>query len=114
MASFFLGLNRGKFGVSLDLKHPEGRELCLQLLDRADVLVENFRPGTMDRLGFGFETLHARNPRLVYCSISGYGQNGPSRDEAAMDLVIQASSGLLSITGTPEGESVRWAMGSPM
>ena len=111
MASFFLGLNRGKLGVSLDLKHPEGRELCLQLLDRADVLVENFRPGTMDRLGFGFETLHARNSRLVYCSISGYGQNGPSRDEAAMDLVIQASSGLLSITGTPEGESVRCGYG---
>ncbi len=111
MASFFLGLNRGKFGVSLDLKQPEGRELCLQLLDRADVLVENFRPGAMDRLGLGFEALHARNPRLVYCSISGYGQDGPSRDEAAMDLVIQASSGLLSITGTPEGESVRCGYG---
>ena len=65
----------------------------------------------MDRLGLGFETLHARNPRLVYCSISGYGQDGPSRDEAAMDLVIQASSGLLSITGTPEGESVRCGYG---
>lgn len=111
MASFFLGLNRGKFGVALDLKHPEALGLCQRILDRADVLVENFRPGTMDRLGLGFETLHARNPRLVYCSISGYGQDGPSRDEAAMDLVIQASSGLLSITGTPEGESVRCGYG---
>jgi crotonobetainyl-CoA:carnitine CoA-transferase CaiB-like acyl-CoA transferase len=106
-ASFFLGLNRGKRGISIDLKRPEGTELCLQLADRADVLVENFRPGTMDRLGLGYETVHNRNPRLVYCSISGYGQNGPSRDEAAMDLIVECSSGFLSITGTEDGERVR-------
>ena len=76
-----------------------------------DVLVENFRPGSMDRLGLGYDAVHRRNPRLVYCSISGYGQNGPSRDEAAMDLVVQSSSGLLSITGTKEGESVRCGYG---
>jgi len=76
-----------------------------------DVLVENFRPGSMDRLGLGYESAHRRNPRLIYCSISGYGQAGPSRDEAAMDLVVQSSSGLLSITGTPEGESVRCGYG---
>jgi crotonobetainyl-CoA:carnitine CoA-transferase CaiB-like acyl-CoA transferase len=76
-----------------------------------DVLVENFRPGSMDRLGLGYEQVHQRNPGLVYCSISGYGQAGPSRDEAAMDLVVQSSSGLLSITGTPEGESARCGYG---
>ena len=111
LASVFLGLNRGKRGISIDLKHPEGLDLCLRLIDRMDVLVENFRPGAMDRLGLGYEAMHRRNPRLVYCSISGYGQNGPARDEAAMDLVVQSSSGLLSITGTKEGESVRCGYG---
>jgi len=111
ISSFFLGLNRGKRGISIDVKQAEGIELCLRLVDRMDVLIENFRPGAMDRLGLGYEDLHARNPRLVYCSISGYGQNGPSRDEAAMDLVVQSSSGLLSITGTEEGESVRCGYG---
>ena len=111
MASFFLGLNRGKFGISFDLKQQEGAELCLRLIDQMDVLIENFRPGAMNRLGLGYDDVRERNPRLVYCSISGYGQNGPSRDEAAMDLVMQASSGLLSITGTEEGESVRCGYG---
>ena len=111
IASMFLGLNRGKRGISLDLKHAVGRELCLRLVDRMDVLVENFRPGSMDRLGLGYGQVRERNPRLVYCSISGYGQEGPSRDEAAMDLVVQGSSGLLSITGTAEGESVRCGYG---
>lgn len=106
-ASFFLGLNRGKRGISIDLKHPEGIELCRKLADRMDVLVENFRPGTMDRLGLGYAALRARNPRLIYCSISGYGQNGLSRDEAAMDLIVECSSGFLSITGTEAGEQVR-------
>ena len=111
MASFFLGLNRGKLGISIDLKQPEGLELCLRLIDQMDVLIENFRPGSMDKLGLGYEDVKKRNSRLIYCSISGYGQNGPSRDEAAMDLVMQASSGLLSITGTDEGESVRCGYG---
>jgi crotonobetainyl-CoA:carnitine CoA-transferase CaiB-like acyl-CoA transferase len=106
-SSFFLGLNRGKFGISIDLKRPEGIDLCLRLADRVDVLVENFRPGTMDRLGLGYQTLAQRNLRLVYCSISGYGQEGPSRDEAAMDLIVECSSGFLSITGTEQGEQVR-------
>ena len=106
-ASFFLGLNRGKQGISINLKRPEGIEICLKLLEKMDVLVENFRPGTMARLGLGYERVHARNPRLVYCSISGYGQDGPSRDEAAFDLIVQSSSGLVSITGTEAGEQVR-------
>lgn len=111
IANVFLGLNRGKRGISIDLKKPEGLALCLRLIDRMDVLIENFRPGSMDRLGLGYEALRERCPRLVYCSISGYGQNGPSRDEAAMDLVMQAACGLLSITGTKEGESVRCGYG---
>ena len=111
MASFFLGLNRGKLGISLDLKQPEGLELCLRLVDQVDVLIENFRPGAMDKLGLGYEEVRKRNSRLIYCSISGYGQQGASRDEAAMDMVMQASSGLLSITGTEEGESVRCGYG---
>jgi crotonobetainyl-CoA:carnitine CoA-transferase CaiB-like acyl-CoA transferase len=106
-ASVFLGLNRGKRGIAMDLKRPEAVELCLRLVERVDVLVENFRPGAMARLGFGYEALHARNPRLVYCSISGYGQAGPSRDEAAMDLIVECSSGFMSITGTEAGEQVR-------
>jgi crotonobetainyl-CoA:carnitine CoA-transferase CaiB-like acyl-CoA transferase len=110
-ATFFLGLNRGKRGISLDLKRPEGLDLCLKLIGRMDVLVENFRPRAMDRLGLGYKALHERYPALVYCSISGYGQHGPSRDEAAMDLVVQSSSGLLSITGTTDGESVRCGYG---
>jgi len=110
-ASVFLGLNRGKRGISIDLKRPEGLDLCLRLADKMDALIENFRPGAMDRLGLGYEALHRRNPRLVYCSISGYGQDGPSRDEAAMDLVVQSSSGLLSMTGTAQGESVRCGYG---
>jgi crotonobetainyl-CoA:carnitine CoA-transferase CaiB-like acyl-CoA transferase len=110
-ASFFLGLNRGKRGISIDLKQPEGLDLCLRLIDKMDVLIENFRPGSMDRLGLGYKAMHQRNPHLVYCSISGYGQDGPSRDEAAMDLVVQGSSGLLSITGTEQGEPVRCGYG---
>jgi formyl-CoA transferase/CoA:oxalate CoA-transferase len=106
-ASFFLGLNRGKRGVAIDLKSRAGLDLCLRLMDRMDVLIENFRPGAMERLGLGYAALHARHPRLIYCSISGYGQNGPSRDEAAMDLIVECSSGFLSITGTELGEQVR-------
>jgi crotonobetainyl-CoA:carnitine CoA-transferase CaiB-like acyl-CoA transferase len=106
-SSFFLGLNRGKRGLSIDLKHPEGRELCMRLIEKMDVLIENFRPGTMDRLGLGYKAASARNERLIYCSISGYGQDGPARDEAAMDLIVECSSGFMSITGTEEGEMVR-------
>ena len=110
-SSFFLGLNRGKYGISINLKKPEGIDLCMRLIEKMDVLLENFRPGAMERLGLGYEAVHQRNPRLVYCSISGYGQHGPSRDEAAMDLVVQSSSGLLSVTGTAEGEIVRCGYG---
>ncbi|MDE3196938.1 MAG: CoA transferase [Acidobacteriota bacterium] len=106
-AAFFLGLNRGKQGLAIDLKKPEGVELCLQLIEKTDILLENFRPGTMDRLGLGYAAANARNPRLIYCSISGYGQNGPERDDAAMDLIVQCSSGLVSMTGSESGEQAR-------
>jgi crotonobetainyl-CoA:carnitine CoA-transferase CaiB-like acyl-CoA transferase len=106
-ASYFVGLNRGKRSVSISLKCREAIELCLRMMEHADIVIENFRPGTMSRLGLGYEQARARNPRLIYCSISGYGQNGPLRDEPAMDLILQASSGLMSVTGTRDGNQVR-------
>ncbi len=106
-ASYFLGINAGKRSLAIDLKKPEGLALCLDMIEHADILIENMRPGTFDRLGLGYEKARARNPRLIYCSISGYGQNGPSRDDPAMDLIVQASSGLISVTGVEGGETVR-------
>jgi crotonobetainyl-CoA:carnitine CoA-transferase CaiB-like acyl-CoA transferase len=106
-SSYFLGLNRGKRSVCINLKCVQGIELCLRMIEKADVVIENFRPGTMARLGLGYEPARERNPKIIYCSISGYGQNGPSRDEAAMDLILQASSGLMSVTGTEGGQRVR-------
>jgi crotonobetainyl-CoA:carnitine CoA-transferase CaiB-like acyl-CoA transferase len=106
-ASYFLGLNAGKRSLAIDLKKPEGLALCLDLAANSDVLIENMRPGTMTRLGLGYEAVRARNPRLIYCAISGYGQTGPSRDDPAMDLIVQASSGLISTTGVEGGEKVR-------
>ena len=98
-SAYFLSINRNKESLTLDLKHPAARAVLERLLARADVLVENFRPGTMDRLGLGYEALAPRYPRLVYCSISGFGQTGPRREEAGYDAVMQAEGGLMSITG---------------
>lgn len=106
-ASYFLALNPGKRGICLDLKTPEGLATCLDLIEKVDVVVENLRTGTMERLGLGYEAARKRNPGLIYCSITGYGQTGPARDNPAMDLIVQASSGLMSTTGTPAGELVR-------
>jgi len=106
-ASYFLGLNSGKRSLAIDLKKPAGLALCLDLAANADILIENMRPGTMTRLGLGYDAVSARNPRLIYCAISGYGQTGPDRDVTAMDLIVQASSGLISITGVEGGERVR-------
>jgi len=106
-SSYFVGLNQGKRSISVNLKHAQGVELCLRMMEKADILVENFRLGTMSRLGLGYEIVRKRNPKIVYCSISGYGQNGPLADEPAMDLILQASSGLMSITGTTDGRRVR-------
>lgn len=103
----FLAMNRNKRSIALDLKSEDGREVAQRLVDRADVVIHNYRPGVMDRLGLGYETLSKRNPRIVYCSISGFGSVGRLRNKAANDLTIQAYSGLLSITGEPDGPPVR-------
>ncbi|MDF2233762.1 CaiB/BaiF CoA-transferase family protein [Albimonas sp. CAU 1670] len=105
--SDFQNLHRNKRSLTLDLKAPEGRELLLRLVDGADALVENFRPGVMDRLGLGWETLHARNPRLVMGSISGFGQTGPYASRPGFDQVAQGMGGLMSVTGLPGQGPVR-------
>lgn len=98
----FLAVNRNKYGLALDIRTERGKELLWKLIDTADVLIENFRPGTMDRLGFGYEQAHTRNSRLVYCSISGFGHTGPYSERGGFDLVAQAMSGVLSVTGSPQ------------
>ncbi len=98
---------RGKRSVVVSLREAEGAELVASLADRSDVLVENFRPGVTTRLGLGWETLEARNPALVYCSICGYGQAGPARDHQAMDFTVQAATGLMAKTGHPDGPPVK-------
>ena len=100
-SSYFVWLNRGKESLVLDLARPAGQQAFAQLLEGADVLVQNLKPGALARLGFGAETLRARHPRLIVCSISGYGESGPMADRKAYDLLIQAESGLASITGGP-------------
>ena len=106
-ASYFLGLHSGKESLAVDVKDPKGLDICRRLAARADILIENFRPGTMRRLGLDYESLAKLNPRLIYVSISGYGQTGPRSNEPSMDLVTQAAAGLMSITGTLAGETVR-------
>ncbi|GLZ06203.1 formyl-CoA transferase [Actinomadura sp. NBRC 104412] len=106
-SGFFAQFNRNKFGLTLDLSQPDGKELLKKLVRRADVVVENFRPGTMDKLGVGYETLRAQNPRLVYTAISGYGQFGPYSRRPAYDNSAQAAGGLWSINGFPDRPPVR-------
>jgi len=99
----FLIMNRNKRGIALNLKTPDGREALSRLLKNADVLIENYRRGTMEKMGFGYETLRALNPGLIYCSISGFGRTGPYADRGGFDLVAQGMSGLMSITGAGPG-----------
>lgn len=106
-STYFARVNRGKESVALDLRQEADRAVLLGLADRADVLIENFRPGVMDRLGLGWAALHARNPRLVYASVSGFGQTGPWRERPAYDTVVQAAAGLFAVTGEPAGEPVK-------
>jgi crotonobetainyl-CoA:carnitine CoA-transferase CaiB-like acyl-CoA transferase len=106
-SAYFLSVNRNKESVTLNLKHPEGIQVLHRLLGRADVLVENFRPGVMDRLGLGYRELHGRYPRLVYCSISGFGQDGPYREKPAYDLILQGMGGIMGITGEEDGPPVK-------
>ena len=103
LSAYFACCNRNKKSIALDLRNPQARELVDALVRGADVLVENFRTGTAESLGLGYERLAAINPRLVYCSISGYGRSGPGADRAGYDFVVQAESGLMSITGPAEG-----------
>ena len=106
-SAYFLSINRNKEGVTLDFKHAEGRALLERLIARSDVVVENFRPGTLAKLGLDYATLAPRYPRLVYCSISGFGQTGPRTKEAGYDAVMQGEGGLMSITGDPGGPAFR-------
>jgi crotonobetainyl-CoA:carnitine CoA-transferase CaiB-like acyl-CoA transferase len=106
-SSYFLGVNRSKRSIALDLKAPAGSDALRALLARADVFVENFKPGSLDRLGFGIDAVRALNPRLVYCSISGYGRTGPRSHLTGYDPIVQAESGFMQITGTPDGPPVR-------
>jgi crotonobetainyl-CoA:carnitine CoA-transferase CaiB-like acyl-CoA transferase len=111
-SAYFLSINRNKKSVALDLTQTAGRDVFLALAAHADVVWENFRPGVMERLGLGYATLAAANPRLILCSISAYGQDGPYRDWPAFDLALQAMGGAMSITGEEGGKPVR--MGLPM
>ena len=103
-SAYYLSVNRNKRSIALDLSNPSHRDAARRLVDRADVLVENFRPGTMERLGFSYEACAATNPRLVYASISGFGETGPARDEPGYDYVAQARGGVMSVTGEAGGE----------
>lgn len=106
-SAYFLGTNRNKESVTLNFKDTQGRAVLERLVERADVLVENFRPGTLERLGLGYDAVRQRNARLVYCSISGFGQTGPRRQEPGYDAVIQAEGGLMSVTGDADGPPFR-------
>jgi crotonobetainyl-CoA:carnitine CoA-transferase CaiB-like acyl-CoA transferase len=97
----FLIMNRNKRGMALDLKHPSGREVLLRLVKRADVLTENFRRGTLEKFGLGYDVLARENPGLIYCAVSGYGRDGPLADKGGFDLIAQGFAGLMSITGEP-------------
>jgi len=106
-SAYFVNLNRNKKSVALDLKQSDGRAIFFRLLEQADVVLENLRVGTVARLGIGYEQVRERQPRIIYCSISGFGQGGPYSNRAAFDLVVQAESGMISVTGEPGGRGVR-------
>ena len=111
-ASAFMMMNRNKRGIALDLKQPAACAALLRMVGRSDVLIENFRVGTMERLGLGYDTLRAEHPALIYCTVSGYGRTGPEADKGGFDLVAQGMSGLMRITGEPGGPPTK--VGSPV
>ena len=106
-ATYFLSVNRNKQSLTLNLKAPEGRAILQKLARKSDVVLENFRTGTMERLGLGYKSLAKLNPRLVYCAISGFGESGPESARAGYDLVVQAESGIMDITGFEDGPPVK-------
>ncbi|GAB5469315.1 MAG: CaiB/BaiF CoA-transferase family protein [Rhodospirillales bacterium] len=107
VSTYYLCANRGKQSIAVDLKAPEGKQIVLDLAAKADVVVENFRPGTMDRLGIGYQDLRKINPAMIYCAISGFGQSGPEVQRPGYDFIMQAESGLMSITGQSDGPPSR-------
>jgi crotonobetainyl-CoA:carnitine CoA-transferase CaiB-like acyl-CoA transferase len=107
VSTYFLAVNRNKRSIAVDYARPEGAGLLRRLAAQADVLTENFRPGTLDRYGLGAETLRAANPRLIYCSVSGFGQTGPYASRSGYDYLAQAMSGVMSVNGAAEGEPMR-------
>lgn len=107
-AAYFLSANRNKKSMTLDLKTGEGLAILKKLAAEADVLIENFKVDTMQRMGLDYETLSQINPGLIYCSITGYGQNGPYRERPGFDFLIQAQGGVMSITGRPTASRTRW------
>jgi len=111
-SAYFLSVNRNKKSIAIDLASEEGREIALRLLERSDILIENFRPGTMDKLRLGYTEASQRNPQIIYCSISAYGQEGPLRDKPAADTILQGMSGIMSITGEAGGAPLR--VGAPI
>lgn len=112
MAIPFMGLNAGKRSISLDLKQARAREAVLKLIAGADIVVENFRPGTIERLGFGYDICKALRPGIIFCSISGYGQEGPMKNDPAIDNVVQATSGMMMVSGGPDDPPMR--IGAPV
>src|SRR6187401_421128 len=108
MGSYFITQGSNKRSITLDLKTEGGREVLRKLVKTADVLVENFRPGAFDALGLGYDVLSALNPKLIYCSISAFGHGGPRGNQTAYDHVIQATSGIMAATGTPEVNPIKF------
>ena len=102
-AAYFLSINRNKKSITLDMKSEQGKEILWRLLDLSDVLVENFRPGAMERLGFGYEAVNDRRPAVIYCSISGFGDSGPQKDRAGYDVIVQGEAGIMDLTGPRDG-----------
>jgi crotonobetainyl-CoA:carnitine CoA-transferase CaiB-like acyl-CoA transferase len=105
--AYFVSLHRNKKGLVLDLKNPQGKETFLRMVEKCDVVLENYRVGALARLGLDYAVAKKRNPGIIYCSISGYGQDGPYRDRPALDLILQAESGMISVTGEPGSSGVR-------
>lgn len=103
ISTYFLSVNRNKKSIGLNLKAETARQILWKLIERADILVENFRPGVLEKLGFGYGAVSKKNPRIVYCSISGFGQTGPYRDRPGYDVIAQGESGMMDLTGYPDG-----------
>jgi len=107
VSTYFFSINRGKRSIVINLNTTRGKEIALELVKLVDVVAENFRPGVMERLGLGYEVLKQHNPRVIYAALSGFGQTGPYREKAALDIIVQAMGGMMSITGAEDGEPAR-------